>query len=386
MNKQSFLSILAVAVIIASCGNKNDKSAQAGGAPQVKEYKTLVLETKSATLNADYPASIQGQQNIEIRPRVEGYIDKIFVDEGAVVKTGQPLFKISAPEYEQQVRTATASIKSAQADLSSAKLAVNKVKPLVEKGIISKYDLESAQYTYESALAALAQANAALVNAKTNLGYTTVTSPVNGVVGSIPFRLGSLVSSNTTEPLTTVSSIGNVFAYFAMNEKAFLNFTKSGSGTSLAEKIKQLPAVSLLLSDGSTYPEKGRIETVNGLINTETGSVNIRARFPNSKGIIRSGSSTTVRIPNEVKDAILVPQSATFELQDKIFAVTVGKDGKTKNVNITVLENTAGNYYVVTSGLKAGDQIVLEGVAALKDGSEIKTHNENAETVYADLK
>jgi len=386
MNKQSFLSILAVAVIIASCGNKNDKSAQAGGAPQVKEYKTLILETKSATLNTDFPASIQGQQNIEIRPRVEGYIDKIFVDEGAVVKAGQPLFKISAPEYEQQVRTANASIKSAQADLSAAKLAVNKVKPLVEKGIISKYDLESAQYTYESALASVAQANAALVNAKTNLGYTTVTSPVNGVVGSIPFRLGSLVSSNTTEPLTTVSSIGNVFAYFAMNEKALLNFTKSGSGTSLADKIKQLPAVSLLLSDGSIYPEKGRIETVNGLINTETGSVNIRARFPNPKGIIRSGSSTTVRIPNEVKDVILIPQSATFELQDKIFAVTVGKDGKTKNVAITKLETPAGNYYVVTEGLKAGDQIVLEGVASLKDGSEIKAHNESAETVYADLK
>jgi membrane fusion protein (multidrug efflux system) len=386
MNKQSFLSILAVAFVITSCGNKNDKSAQAGGAPQVKEYKTLTLETKSATLNTDFPASIQGQQNIEIRPRVEGYIDKIYVDEGAVVKAGQPLFKISAPEYEQQVRTATASIKSAQADLSSAKLAVNKVKPLVEKGIISKYDLESAQYTYESALASVAQANAALVNAKTNLGYTTVTSPVNGVVGSIPFRLGSLVSSNTTEPLTTVSSIGNVFAYFAMNEKALLNFSQSGTGTSLEQKIKQLPAVSLLLSDGSTYPEKGRIETVNGLINTETGSVNIRARFPNPKGIIRSGSSTTVRIPNEVKDVILIPQSATFELQDKIFAVTVGKDGKTKNVNIAKLENTAGNYYVVTSGLKAGDQIVLEGVAALKEGTEIKAQNQNQETVYADLK
>jgi len=387
MNKQSFLSILAVAVMIASCGNKNDKSAQAGGAPQVKEYKTLTLQQKSATLNTDFPASIQGQQNIEIRPRVEGYIDKIFVDEGAVVKAGQPLFKINAPEYEQEVRTATASIKSAQANLSSAKLAVNKVKPLVEKGIISKYDLESAQYTYESALATLAQANAALVNAKVNLGYTTVTSPVNGVVGSIPFRLGSLVSSNTTEPLTTVSSIGNVYAYFAVNEKMFLKFTeKSDSGASMAQKIKQIPAVSLLLSDGSIYSEKGNIETVNGLINTETGSVNVRARFPNPKGIIRSGSSATVRIPNEVKDVIIVPQSATFELQDKIFAVTVGKDGKTKNVNITVLENTAGNYYVVTSGLKPGDQIVLEGVASLKDGSEIKPQNQNAETVYADLK
>lgn len=384
MNKPSFLSILAASLIIASCG-KNDKSAQAGGAPQIKEYKTVTLQPESATLNSDFPASIQGQQNIEIRPRVEGYIDKIFVDEGAVVKAGQPLFKISAPEYEQQVRTATASIKSAQAEVSSAKLAVNKVKPLVEKGIISKYDLESAQYTYESAMASLAQANAALVNAKVNLGYTTVTSPVNGVVGSIPFRLGSLVSSNTAEPLTTVSSIGNVYAYFAMNEKVMLNFTKDAGG-SLNQKIKSMPEVSLVLSDGSTYDQKGKIETVNGLINTETGTANFRARFPNPKGVIRSGSSTTVQIPNFVKDAIIIPQSATFELQDKMFAVVVGKDKKTRNANITVLDNSAGNYYVVTSGLKPGDEIVLEGVASLKEGTEIKPQNQSPETVYADLK
>ncbi|MDW8850415.1 efflux RND transporter periplasmic adaptor subunit [Flavobacterium sp. MMLR14_040] len=384
MNKQSLLSIFAASVIIVSCGKKDDKAAQAAAAGQVKEYKTLVIQPESATLNTDYPASIQGQQNIEIRPRVEGYIDKIFVDEGAVVRAGQPLFKISAPEYEQEVRTATASIKSAQAAVSSAKLAVNKVKPLVEKEIISKYELETAQYNYDSALATLAQANASLVNARTNLGYTTVTSPVDGVVGSIPFRLGSLVSSNNTEPLTTVSSIGNVYAYFAMNEKVLLSFSE-GSGT-LAQKIKQLPQVSLLLSDGSIYGEKGKIETVNGLINTETGSVNIRARFPNPRGIIRSGSSATVRIPTQVKEGLIIPQSATFELQDKIFAVTVGKDGKTKNANITILENKAGNYYVVTSGLKAGDQIVLEGVASLKEGTQIKTQNQNAETVYADLK
>lgn len=386
MNKQSFLSILAASIFIASCGKKDDKSAQAGGAPQIKEYKTLILQPESATLYTDFPASIQGQQNIEIRPRVEGYIDKIFVDEGAVVKAGQPLFKISAPEYEQQVRTASASIKSAQAEVSTAKLAVNKVKPLVEKGIISKYDLESAQYTYESAMANLAQANAALVNAKVNLGYTTVTSPVNGVVGSIPFRLGSLVSSNTTEPMTTVSSIGNVYAYFAMNEKMLLNFTQENQSASLAQKIKKMPEVTLVLSDGTTYGEKGRIETVNGLINTETGTVNIRARFPNPKGIIRSGSSTTVRIPQQVNQGLIVPQSATFELQDKTFAVIVGKDGKTQNISITKLENNAGNYYVITSGLKAGDQIVLEGVASLKDGSQIKANNVSAATVYADLK
>ena len=387
MNKQSFFSILAASVIIASCGNKNDQSAKAGAATQIKEYKTLTLQPQSATLYTDFPASIQGQQNIEIRPRVEGYIDKIFVDEGAVVKAGQPLFKISAPEYEQQVRTASASIKSAQASVSAAKLAVNKVKPLVEKEIISKYDLESAQYNYESAMATLAQANAALVNAKTNLGYTTVTSPVNGVVGSIQFRLGSLVSSNTADPLTTVSSIGNVYAYFALNEKKLLNFTQGDTpGTTLAQKIKNIPPVSLLLSDGSLYPEKGRVETVNGLIDTETGSVTFRARFSNPRSVIRSGSSTTVRIPNEVKEKLIIPQSATFELQDKIFAVIVGKDGKTKNVNITVLDNTAGNYYVVTGGLKTGDQIVLEGVASLKEGSQIKAQNQNPETVYADLK
>lgn len=370
---------------LASCGNKTDKAAQAA-APQVQEYKVVTLEPQSATLNTDFPASIQGQQNIEIRPRIEGYIEKIYVDEGAVVKAGQPLFKINDPQYEQAVRTANAGIKTAQASVSTAKLAVVKVKPLVEKDIVSKYELEAAQYTYESALAELAQARAALVNAKTNLGYTTVTSPVNGVVGSIPFRLGSLVSSTTTDPLTTVSSTGNVYAYFALNEKLLLAFTKDSTGTSFAQKISKLPKVSLLLADGSTYAEQGRIETVNGLINTETGSANIRARFPNLKGIIRSGSSATVRIPNAISNKIIVPQSATFELQDKRFAVIVGKDGKTKNVNLTVMENTAGNYYVVESGLKAGDQIVLEGVAALKEGTEIKGAVQEPATVYADLK
>ena len=380
------LGVLLAGLTLASCGNNQDKAAQAGTAAQVKEYKVLTLQPRSATLNTDYPASIQGQQNIEIRPRVQGYIDKIYVDEGAVVKAGQPLFKISAPEYEQEVRTAAASIKSAQAEVSAAKLAVNKVRPLVEKDIVSKYELESAQYTYQSALASLSQANASLVNAKTNLGYTTVKSPVNGVVGSIPFRLGSLVSATTTDPMTTVSSIGNVFAYFAINEKLLLSFTKDSSGTSFAQKIAKLPKVSLLLSDGSLYGEQGRIETVNGLINTETGSANIRAGFPNPKGIIRSGSSATVRIPNDLKDVLLIPQSATFELQDKRFAVVVGKDGKTKNVTVTVMQNTAGNFFVVESGLKAGDQVVLEGVATLKDGSQIKAAPQEAESVYADLK
>jgi membrane fusion protein (multidrug efflux system) len=373
--------------VLSSCGAKDDKAAQAAAAAnQVKDFKVLTLQPRNATLNTEYPASIQGQQNIEIRPRVDGYIDKIYVDEGAVVKRGQPLFKINAPQYEQDVRTAAASIKSAQADVSAANMAVVKVRPLVEKDIVSKFELESAQYAYEAAVARLAQARAALANARTNLGYTTVFSPVNGVVGSIPFRLGSLVSGTNAQPLTTVSSIGNVFAYFAFNEKLLIEFTKDVKGVNFAARIKKLPAVSLLLADGTLYQHQGHIETVNGIINTETGSVNVRATFPNPEGLIRSGNSATVRIPSAVKAAILVPQSATFELQDKRFVVAVGKDSVTHNVSIQTRENTAGQFFVVQSGLKAGDRIVLEGVSTLKDGTKIKPTTANAETIYADVK
>jgi membrane fusion protein (multidrug efflux system) len=381
------LALLSAAAMMACGGNKNDQAAAApGGPPQIKEYKVLTLEPRDATLNTDYPASIQGQQNIEIRPKVDGFVEKIYVDEGAVVRKGQRLFKIHAPQYEQEVRTAAASVKSAEAEVSAANLAVNKVKPLVEKDIVSKYELESAQFTYQASLAALAQARAALSNARTNLGYTMITSPVDGVVGSIPYRLGSLVSSNTTQPLTTVSSIGNVFAYFAINEKQLLSFNKEVAGKSFAEKLKTLPPVSLILSDGTLYDKKGTIQTVNGLINTQTGAANARAVFPNPNGLIRSGSSATVRIPNHIKSALLIPQSATYELQDKRFAIVADSTNKARTVNITVLPNAAGQFFVVEKGLKAGDKIVLEGVANLKDGTPIKTSVVNNETVYAGLK
>jgi membrane fusion protein (multidrug efflux system) len=374
--------------LLYACGgdNKNSQMGPGGDAGAVKTYKVLTLHPRDATLNTDYPASIQGQQNIEIRPRIDGYVEKIYVDEGAVVKRGQLLFRINAPQYEQEVRTAAAIIKSAEAEVSASRLAVEKVKPLVEKDIVSKYELESAQFTYQASLASLAQARAALANARTNLGYTTITSPVNGVVGSIPYRLGSLVNSNTAEPLTTVSSIGNVYAYFAINEKILLSFNKEVAGKTFAQKLASLPPVQLLLSDGSLYDRKGKIETVNGLINTETGSANARATFPNPNGLIRSGSSAIVRIPNHVKSAILIPQSATYEVQDKRFAVTVGADNKAKSTAINILPNAAGLFFVVDKGLKAGDKVVLEGVATLKDGTTIKPVGVDANTVYADLK
>src|SRR6185312_10012311 len=347
--------------------------------------KTITLQPRLATLNTDYPASIQGLQNIEIRPKVDGFVEKIYVDEGSVVKKGQLLFKIKAPQYEQEVRTAEAGIKTAEADVNSASLQVNKVKPLVEKDIISHYELESAQYTLQSKQAALAQAKAALVNAQVNLGYTTIVSPVDGVIGSLPYKLGSLVTSATTDPLTTVYNTTTVYAYFAMNEKQLLSFSRDSTNTSFSAKLNNIPKVTLVLSDGTIYDHKGKVETVNGLINTATGSANFRAGFVNPKGLLRSGSSATVRIPQVVKDAIIVPQNVTYELQDKRFIYLVDDKNKVKNVAITVMDNTPGQFFIVTGGLKAGDRVIAEGANNLKDGTEIKPVDINPESVYVGL-
>src|SRR6201996_7646629 len=253
-------AVIAVPVLIAlsSCGKKNTQNTQLDtGTPT---YKVLTLQPRTTTINTDYPASIQGLQNIEIRPKVDGYVEQVFVDEGAIVKKGQLLFKIKAPQYEQDLRTAEAGIKTAEADVSMAALQVAKVKPLVEKDIISHYELEADQYTLQSKQAALAQAKAAVENAKVNLGYTTIVSPVDGVIGSLPYKLGSLVTSTTTDPLTTVYNTATVYAYFAMNEKQLLDFSRDSTNTSISSKIKSLPQVTLLLSDGTAYDQKGKVE------------------------------------------------------------------------------------------------------------------------------
>lgn len=383
--RSSFI-LTCSALFLLACGNKNKQNGgpEAGG---IKAYVVLTLSSRSATLNSDYPASIQGEQDIEIRPKVDGFVEKIYVDEGSVVKKGQLLFKISAPQYEQDVRTAQAGINTAQADVNTAQLAVSKVKPLVEKDIISHYELESAQYTLQTKQAALAQAKAALANAQTNLGYTTITSPVNGVIGALPYKLGSLVSSTTANPLTSVYNTSTVYAYFAINEKKLLGFSKdtATSGTTLKSKISNMPKVSLLLSDGTLYDYKGKVETVNGLINTATGSANMRASFLNPMGLLHSGNSATVRIPTLVKSAILIPQTATYELQDKRFVYVLDNQNKIKATAIKVLDNPVGKFFVVQDGLHDGDKIVLEGAGTLKDATEIKPTEVKADSVYQSL-
>ncbi|MES2447542.1 MAG: efflux RND transporter periplasmic adaptor subunit [Bacteroidota bacterium] len=377
----------SIALFLASCGGKDEKAAQAAAAaagPQ--QYPVFAVSPQSTTLDSDYPATIEGIENVDIRPRVDGFIERIFVDEGAVVKKGQLLFTINAPQYEQQVRTANAAISSAEADVNAAQLQVNKTKPLVDKDIISKYELEAAQLTLQSRKAALAQAKAALVNARVNLGYTRITSPVNGVVGSLPFKAGSLVSGTNAEPLTTISNTAKVFAYFSLNEKQLLDFSNTYKGKTLAEQMKNIPPVTLVLADGSIYAQDGKIESINGQINTGTGSVSLRATFPNAKSILKNGASATVRIPQNVSDVILIPQKSTTDLQGKKFVYVLGDSAKVMSTPVEVMQVTKGKFFVVTKGLKPGDKVVLEGFQSLKDNTKIKPQELNTDSVYAEVK
>ncbi|MNK08712.1 Efflux pump periplasmic linker BepF [compost metagenome] len=387
--KQSslLLSLTGLAALFMASCSSGGKDSKAGGPPAgPQNYPVVQINEFNTTLESDYPAMLEGQQNVDIRPRIDGFIEKIYVDEGATVKQGQPLFAINAPQYQQEVRTAEAAIRSAEAEVNAAQLQYNKTKPLVEKDIISKFDLENAALTLTSKKASLAQAKAALVNAKVNLGYTVVNSPVNGVIGTIPYKVGALVSSTSQQPLTTVSSISKVYAYFSLNEKQLLQIARNTKGRTLEDKIKQIPNVTLVLADGSIYAEKGKIETISGQINAQTGASSLRATFPNPNGLLRSGSSASIRIPQFVENALLVPQKSTTDIQGKKFVYLVNDTAGVKPTNVEIMELTKGNYYVVTKGLKNGDKIVLEGFASLKEGDKIKPQVKSADSVFAEAK
>jgi membrane fusion protein, multidrug efflux system len=375
--------LLVFIILLSSC----DKTPESGGnTAALPEYSAIEIVPRHIEVFTEYPATIRGQQNVEIRPKVDGYVEAMYVDEGAAVKRGQRLFKISAPQYEQEVRTAEAAIKIAEADVLAAETEVERVRPLVERNIISKYQLETAEYNLQSKRAALAQAQARLQNARVNLGYTLISSPVHGVVGDLPFKIGSLVSSSTTTPLTTVSDISKVYAYFSINEKQFLAYRRNTTGASQEERIRALPPVKLLLADGSEFPTTGKIEAGSGIINTQTGSLSIRATFVNPDNLVRSGSTGIVKVPETLDSALIIPQSATYELQGKRFAYVVQANGTVQNRSITISETGNGLFFIVTEGLKAGDKVVVEGITRLRDGMQIKPKVINADSLLQTLK
>ncbi|MFA5972457.1 MAG: efflux RND transporter periplasmic adaptor subunit [Lentimicrobiaceae bacterium] len=374
--RNSFLALL-LALLLCSCGEKK----KTGKVLVTKDYQVLTLQPRPATTYSDFPATIQGEDVIEIRPMVNGYLEAIYVAEGATVTKGQLLFRIRNPQYDQDVVTANAAIKIAIADVDAAKMNVEKVRPLVEKDIVSKYELESAQYTLESKEAVLAQAHAALANAKTNVGYTIIRSPQNGIIGSIPYKIGALVSSTTSNPLTILSDISNVYAYFSCNEKQLLSFSASIAGSTMQDKLNQLPLVTLLLADGTEYDKKGKLETASGLINTETGSASFKAVFPNPLGIIHSGASAVVRVSSTIDSALLVPQSASYEIQDKRFVYTVTAENRVIGKSIVSQPTNDGQFLIVTAGLSKGDRILLSG-SNLKDSTLVIPKPVNADSLY----
>lgn len=331
------------------------KKPVATSAVAISAYPVATMVSQEILLNSVYPVILKGEQDVDIKPRVEGYLETVNVDEGSIVKKGQLLFKISSPASIQLLENATANY-------NTAKLDVERMRPLAEKGIISDVRIR----TYENNVAS---AKAALDQAKATIGFTQVTSPVDGVVGAIPLRAGSLVI--TTSVLTTVANTVNVIANFSLNEKELLEFMRSWPGDTQAEKIKNMPAIGLQLADGSQYEESGRIETISGVVDANTGSINFRASFKNTHGLLRSGTSGKIIIPRKMENAILIPQKATVSMQDKMMVYKVDGDSVMQKV-ISVKSTPDGKSFAVLTGLSVGDKIVTDGVATLKNGKKIK--------------
>ncbi|NDI99610.1 efflux RND transporter periplasmic adaptor subunit [Flavobacterium sp. LaA7.5] len=359
MKKKSFLAAIAALLIVSACGKKEQQAPQAQGPIP---FPVQTIAPQDAVIYEEYTANLEGQQNVEIRPKVDGFIQKIYVTEGQQVKKGQLLFKIETQSLNEDAAAAKANVNAAQVE-------VDRLKPLVERNIISNVQLETAK-------AKLAQAKAAYSSVATNAGYGTITSPVNGVVGSLPYREGSLVSAGDEMPLTTVSDSKIMHAYFSMNEKQMLNFTRNFNGNTLEAKLKNTPEVSLLLVDGSEYTEKGKIITVNGLVNPTTGTTEFKAAFPNPDAILRSGGSGIVRLPVQKDAAILVPQNAVIDMQGKKMLYVVDKTNKV-TPRIIETSTTSGKDFIVTGGLEQGEVIVTAGATKLKEGQEIVPQNSN---------
>lgn len=360
MKKISITSFI-LALVLVSCGKKEEQQMPPQGpAP----FPVETVAKQDATIYQEYTANLEGQQNVEIRPKVNGFIQKIYVDEGQMVKKGQLLFKLETQTLNQDASASKAMVQAAQVE-------VDRLKPLVDRKIISNVQLETAK-------AKLAQAKSAYGSIAASINFGTITSPVNGVVGSLPYREGSLVSMTSEMPLTTVSDSKVMRAYFTLNEKQLLTFNKTFKGANTVEKLKNTPEVSLLLVDDSEYNVKGKIVTINGLVNSQTGTTEFRAEFNNPEGLLRSGSTGIIRLPIEQKDVIVVPQNAVFEVQGKQLIYVVGKDNKVKSTIITT-NGVSGLNFIVTDGLSEGDVVVVEGASKLKDDMEIVPQGKTAQ-------
>lgn len=346
-------------------------------APQTQQavpYASMTLTTSDAEIETQFSASIRGRQDIQIMPQVGGTISKVCVTEGQEVRNGQTLFVIDQVPYRAALRTAEANVQAAEAGVATAQLTYESKQELFAKNVVSEYDLRLAENQLLTAKAALAQAEAQEVNARNSLSYTVVKAPANGVVGTIPYRVGALVGPTMPQPLTTVSDNSQMYVYFSMNETALLNMARNLG--SMEKVLQTLPKPLLQLSDGSTYSEPGVIESISGVIDPSTGSISVRAVFPNPGRLLHSGGSGNIVLRHLNKNCIVIPCIATFELQDKVYVYAV-EEGKATSKMIEVIK-LDGKSYIVKSGLKPGEVILTEGVAMMREGTPVLLESEAA--------
>lgn len=368
--KQTFVkaAIMASFMAAVSCGQAPTEQGPA-------QYGVTTIATTDREIQSNYSATIRGRQDIDIYPQVSGTISELRVTEGQSVSKGQTLFIIDQVPYKAALQTAEANVAAAKASVATAQLTYDSKKELFAKSVVSQYDLSTAENTLLTAKAQLAQAEAQRVNAANNLSYTVVKAPANGMVGTLPYRVGALVSASMPQPLTTVSDNSEMYVYFSMTENQLLNLTRKYG--SIANTLKNMPDIQLQLNDGSIYDQTGRIESISGIIDSSTGSVQLRAAFPNKGGLLHSGGAGSIILPVNYTDCIVVPQVATFELQDKVYVYKV-VDGKATSSMIDVEKINNGREYIVKSGLVPGDVIVAEGVGLLREGTPIVAKTQGA--------
>lgn len=354
------LSCLAVATALAGSLGSCSKEQVAQQAP-IPSLKVVTVANADAQLFNSYPAILKGKTDIDIRPQVSGFITKVCVDEGQRVVKGQPLFIIDQVQFQAAVDQAQASVNAARTAVANAKITADNNRQLFDRNIISENAWQISDNQLRQAQASLAQAEAALTSAKKNLSYTTVTAPSDGVVGSIPSREGSLASPSSVQPLTTISDNSEMYAYFSLTEKDLLEMTDNGT-IPMNKIIADIPAVNLVLADGTEYPQQGKVATISGVLDNNTGSASARALFPNPSGMLRSGNTGKVLIPVTASNAISIPQKATFEVQDLRYVYVLNDSNKTVTTPIKVMTLNDGKNFIVTEGLKAGDRVVIEGI------------------------
>ena len=373
--KSPLLIIYVSSILMVEYGCSSSAAENTGMGMPPPQLPVITITTSSATTYQEFPASLEGKVNVEIRPQVEGYLEKIYVDEGAYVKADQLLFKIDPRVYDEQLNNAKSNLLAAQANMEKAKVEVDRLTPLVENNVISDVQLKTAKAAYDATKASVEQSKAMVGNAQINVGYTYIKAPVSGYIGRIPYKLGSLVGKGEDQPLTVLSDVSEVYAYFSMSESDFIVFKNKYEGNTLEEKIKRVPPVELILADDSAYTQKGKIELVEGQFDKTVGAINFRASFPNPSRILRTGNTGKIRLPQMFKSVLIVPQDATFEIQDKTFVYAVGDSNKLVTKPITISGRTT-NYYYVSNGLKAGEKIVLSSqstmlMGGLRDGMRI---------------